>query len=144
MDGILQSKLGKDSTKPNVKDVYKHVSKVMAHIVKHCPHQGMEKIEEISWLNKGQAGIVKEEFLKMSVSNEYAKPSCATQKKNTEEFIKENKKHFVVAPKKQNEEGEELEEEALASIGSLPDLQVDAKIWQWAGINFGEYDIMLL
>jgi hypothetical protein len=102
---------------------------VMAHIVKHCPHQGMEKIEEVSWLNKGQPGIVKSDFLKMSVSNEYAKPSCETQKKNTQEFIMENKKHFVVPPKKKGEDGEEIEVEALPTLGSMPDLQSDAKIW---------------
>ena len=44
-----------------------------------------------------------------------------------------------------NEEGEEVEEGAGgAPIGNIHDLLADSKIWQFAGVGFGEYDTMLL
>ena len=36
------------------KDLYLHVSKVMSHVVKHCPHKAIDDIEEISYLLKHQ------------------------------------------------------------------------------------------
>jgi hypothetical protein len=38
--------------KGDTKDLYQHVTKVMSHITKHCPHQALDKIEEVSYLIK--------------------------------------------------------------------------------------------
>ena len=46
--------------------------------------------------------------------------------------------------KVKNEDGEEVAEEGGAPIGNLPDLQSDSKVWRWAGVGFGETDVMLL
>ena len=40
------------------KDLYAHVTKVMSHIVKHCPHKAMEDLEEISYLIKNEGKAV--------------------------------------------------------------------------------------
>ena len=37
---------------PAEKDLYKHLCSVMNHIVKHCPEEGLNKLEEISYLQK--------------------------------------------------------------------------------------------
>jgi hypothetical protein len=42
-----------------------------------------------------------------------------------------------------NEEGEEVEQDS-GVVGNLPDLMSDSKLWQWANISFGEYNVMLL
>jgi hypothetical protein len=47
----LKSRLEK-SKKPGDKDLYTHVSKVMAHLMKHCPEDAMNKLEEVSYLMK--------------------------------------------------------------------------------------------
>ena len=31
-----------------------------------------------------------------------------------------------------------------AAVGNLPDLLADSKVWQYAGVGFGEYDTMLM
>ena len=43
-----------------------------------------------------------------------------------------------------NGEEEDAKQEELNPIGNLPDLRSQAKIFEWAGISFGEYDSMLL
>ena len=43
-----------------------------------------------------------------------------------------------------NDDGEEVEAGGAAPIGNIPDLLADSKVWQWAGVGFGEYDTMLL
>lgn len=35
-------------------------------------------------------------------------------------------------------------EEPLPPIGNMPDIINEAKVWEWAGISFGEYELMLL
>lgn len=54
---------------------------------------------------------------------------------------------FPAAPiKKDLAEGEEppAEVEPMAPIGLMPDIIADSKVWQWAGVGFGEYELMLL
>ena len=44
---------------------------------------------------------------------------------------------------KLDEEGKEVEE-PLPPIGNMPDIIADSKVWEWAGVSFGEYELMLL
>lgn len=32
----------------------------------------------------------------------------------------------------------------MAPVGNVHDLFADSKVWQWAGVNFGDYDTLLL
>ena len=58
-------------------DLYSHLVEVMNHIVMHCPEQGLDKFEEISYLLKHQRdGKIANlgEFLKVSEERPYSKP----------------------------------------------------------------------
>ena len=82
----LKARLDK-SKKPGGKDLYTHVSKVMAHLMKHCPEDAMNKLEEVSYLMKHKDTIKSDEFLKMKVTKDYAKPSDEATKLKTTETI---------------------------------------------------------
>jgi hypothetical protein len=43
-----------------------------------------------------------------------------------------------------NEEGQEVEPEADPPIANLPDTISDSKLWLFAGVDFGNYDTMVL
>jgi hypothetical protein len=45
-------------------NLYKHVGGVMNYIVSHVPHDGLNKLEEISYLTKNTDGIKIDDFLK--------------------------------------------------------------------------------
>jgi hypothetical protein len=47
----LKSRLEKNKAKDG-KDLYSHVAKVMSAIMKHCPHDSMNQLEEYSYLLK--------------------------------------------------------------------------------------------
>lgn len=82
------------------KDLYGHVRKVMSHIVKHCPHKGVEDLEEISYLlkNSGKgAKVKKEEFLKTSIVKAYAAPADESCAKATSEVIETTQPMFKVS-----------------------------------------------
>ena len=54
----------------------------MAHIVRHCPDDSMNKLEEVSYIMKDPS-IDKEQFLKTKIVKGYAQPSDETTKSNT-------------------------------------------------------------
>lgn len=60
---------------PAEKDLYKHLSSVMNHVVKHCPEDGLNKLEEISYLQKLNDKNLEAQYLKTSVKKGYAAPS---------------------------------------------------------------------
>lgn len=60
----------------------------------------------------------------------------------TEEVIDESKKYFTKNTTV-DDEGNEVAADG-GPIGNIPDLQAESKIWQWANIGFGEYDVMML
>ena len=93
---------------------------------------------------KNQGTIPTDQFLKMGSSKGYAQPAEEAQIKNTTNIIEVTKPFFKVTEKKYDEEGKEVEPEAAPPIGNMPDLTRDAKVWEWAGVNFGQYDMMLL
>lgn len=82
------------------------------------------------------------DFLKTSVPKDYAKPSDEATIAATKDLIQKSKALFP--PVKPAGEGEEGGEEGVAAIGNVPDIHEEAKHWQWAGISFGEYDMLLL
>ena len=50
----------------DTKNLYSHMSKVIDHIVEHCPLEALNKLEEISYLIKNEDKIKMEEFLKVN------------------------------------------------------------------------------
>ena len=73
----------------------------------------------------------------------YARPSDEATKVATADGIEIGQSHFEVK-KTVNEDGEEVEEGGSGPVGHISDLLADSKVWQWAGVSFGEYDTMLL
>ena len=82
------------------KDLYAHVTKVMSHIVKHCPHKAMEDLEEISYLikNEGKGKCLnKDEYLLTNISKGYAAPADATFAEGTNKVIDATQPMFKVS-----------------------------------------------
>lgn len=48
------------------------------------------------------------------------------------------------AEKVEGEEGDVPPPEQAGPVGQVPDMLAESKVWQWAGVGFGEYDTMLL
>ena len=140
--GTLKEHLSGSKTAQG-EDLYQHVSNIMGHIVVHCPEDALNKIEEISYLLKNKSTLDIEQWLKVNEIHNYAKPSDECTKAATQEPIKNGMAHFQVE-KTTNEDGEEVEAGGAGPIGNIPDLLADSKVWQWAGVGFGEYDTMLL
>lgn len=55
--------------------LYKHLSKLMCHIVQNCPNDALNKLEEISYLVKLGDEAKLDCFLKRSQVNLYSQPS---------------------------------------------------------------------
>ena len=53
------------------------------------------------------------------------------------DYIAKLEEHFP-RPKVGDEEGEEPAE--AGPVGNVPDLMADAKVFEWAGVGFGEYE----
>lgn len=77
-------------------DLYSHLVDVMNHIVMHCPEQGLDKFEEISYLLKQQReGKINSlgEFLKVTEEQPYSRP---TKDEASVKYIQKAKKFFDV------------------------------------------------
>lgn len=79
------------------KDLYQHVSKVMSHVVKHCPQDALNKLEEVSYLIKNKDNINMSKFLKTEVAKDYAKPADESTRQATQDFISKSKAFFSVS-----------------------------------------------
>jgi len=80
-------------------DLYQHLVDVMNHIVTHCPDNGIDKFEEISYLLKLQRdGKIKSlsDFLLVSEERGYSTPGKAIHG-DTEKYLAKAKKMFDVS-----------------------------------------------
>jgi hypothetical protein len=80
-------------------DLYQHLVDVMNHIVTHCPDNGIDKFEEISYLLKLQRdGKIKSlsDFLLISENRAYSIPGKALHG-DTEKYLAKAKKMFDVS-----------------------------------------------
>ena len=93
----------------------------------HYPGQAYEKFEEASYLLKNKADIAK--FLKTQDVRDYSQVAA-----NQTEYIEMMQKRF--AGPQSEEEGGEVPE--VAAVGFVQDLRCDSRVFQWAGIGFGE------
>ena len=78
-------------------DLYTHLVEVMNHIVMHCPEQGLDKFEEISYLLKQQKdGKIASlgEFLKVSEERAYSRPG---KDESSVKYLNKAKKFFEVS-----------------------------------------------
>jgi hypothetical protein len=80
-----------------VRNLYSHLSKVMDHIIDHCPHEALNKLEEISFLIKYEDELAIEEFLKLNQVNMYATPGEPCIAKATSNYIERAQKIFNVS-----------------------------------------------
>lgn len=76
-------------------DLYQHLVDVVNHIVLHCPDEGLDKFEEISYLIKNKESIDMNEFLKITGDNNYSKPDV-DMRELTIKYIQKAKKIFEV------------------------------------------------
>ena len=116
---------------PEEKDLYKHLSKVMTHIVKHCPEEGLNKLEEISHLTKQNDGAKIEKYLKTAVNKSYAVPSDEKTAAMTS-AVKEKTGPLMVSDTQiltSLKEEKVAGEDGIAAIGNLPDIAVQSRVW---------------
>jgi len=78
-------------------NLYKHVGEVMNYIVSHVPQDGLNKLEEISFLTKNKDVIKTDDFLKSEESRCYAKPADKETKDATAYGIEESSDFFKVS-----------------------------------------------
>ena len=106
-----------------------HIQKVFNFLIQHYPHQALEKLEEASYLLKTDKDISC--FMKVADERNYSNLS-----KDLEAYTLQMQKAFALP--QPEEEGGEIPE--VAPVGFVSDLLADSKIWQWAGIGFGEQE----
>lgn len=108
-------------------NLYKHVGEVMNYIVSHVPQDGLNKLEEISFLTKNKDVIKTDDFLKSEESRCYAKPADKETKDATAYGIEESSDFFKIQMTK-DEDGNEVPADN-GTIGFMPDLLADQKMW---------------
>lgn len=126
-------KLLKNMKSNKGEDLYTHLIDVFGILMRHYPEDALDKIEEVSFLCKKKDSIKAEEFLKLSEEIRHRGASEAVA-----EFVQKAGKLFE---KPQLEEGEEAPEKAV--IGNVPDLLSMGKLFEWAGVTFGDNNFLL-
>ena len=86
----------KNSKSKEGPDLYEHLVEVVDHIVLHCPDEGLDKIEEISFLLKNQDKISMEDYLRVDGNNHYSKPNSEIREL-TMKYLSKAKKVFEVS-----------------------------------------------
>ena len=81
----------------------------------------------------GDHKLKAEDFLVLEESRNYKDYTDAL-----ESYIKKIETHFPQKPKVDDEGNEEAVE--VGPVGHVPDLLADAKVIEWAGLGFGEYE----
>ena len=100
----------------------------------HYPSEGLDKIEEVSYLCKNNQSIKMEDFLKLKEEIRF--------KSSSESLHRFAEKAGALFSKPKTEEDEELPEKA--PVGHVPDLIRIGRLFEWAGINFGEKEYFLI
>lgn len=92
----LKSRLEKQKNKDG-KDLYSHVAKVMSAIMKHCPYDSMNQLEEYSYLLKLDDAEFMNQFVKTKIYKDYAMPADDATKEVTGFSIAKSKPFFKVS-----------------------------------------------
>lgn len=127
-------KLLKDMKSTSGNDLYTHLVEVFGHLMRHYPQEALDKFEEVSYLCKHKDSINMKEFLK--VAEETKHKGCTDALKNyTEKAIK-----LFEKPKLEDDE----EPPEKAPVGNVPNLAKLGRMFEWAGVSFGEKEYFLL
>ena len=114
---------------PSGESLYEHIKRVFEHLILHNPDRALERFEEISYMIKKKMDVG--EFLKMEDVRDY-KPVAAQAAAYTGRM----QPHF--AQGEPDDDGNIPQPEPLAT--QVQDLMQAAKVFQWAGISFGEQE----
>ena len=107
--------------------LYEHLQKVFEQLILHNPSCALERFEEVSCLIKRGQDPCK--FLKFEDVRQYAAVA-----KDQEDYIRMMAQHFVQP--EPDEDGNVQQPDPLAT--QVQDLLSESRIYQWAGIGFGE------
>ena len=126
--GSLRDQLkAKVSLDDNKKNLFEHLTKVMDHIVYHCPQDALNKLEEISYLLKEGNTSKLEHFLLTNKVETYCKPSDSGTKEATKSYVYRSKQMFKVNMVADDDGN--MAPEVPAPVGNIPDLLADSKTW---------------
>lgn len=106
-----------------------HLQKLFNFLILHYPGQALNKFEEASYLIKHKMDV--NQFLKIKDDRDYHQLV-----KDLDSYTGQMQKVFQ-GP--QPEEGSD-EPPEVAPVGFVADLMASSKVWQWAGIGFGEQE----
>ena len=130
----------KNIKSPQGKDLYSHLQEVFKTLILHYPDNALEKIEEVSYLVKNADKHQLSDFLRVADTRNYS-DVCAQMK----DYIEHMRNAF--GAKKaggDDEDGEGEGEGAPEAVCNVPDLLEESKVWQWAGIGFGQQELYRL
>lgn len=125
----LRKVLKASANKAGEGNLEEHLQKLFNFLILHYPGQALDKFEEASHLIKHGKDI--SQFMKVRDDRDYS-----ALVKDLESYTAQMQKAF--AGPQPEEEGGDVPE--VASVGYVADLLAHSKIWQWAGIGFGEQE----
>lgn len=121
----------KNSQTPDGSDLYNLMQEIFNKLIEHYPDQALDKLEEVSYLLRNRKNVNFEDFLNTCVNKNYTKLT-----NDLAEYHEQLKPYFK-APEPEEEGGDVPE---IAPVGFVQDLMVDARVFAWAGIGFGEME----
>lgn len=127
-------KLLKDMKGQKGDDLYTHLAMVFGHLMRHYPDEPLDKLEEVSYIVKNRENIKAEEFLRLSEETRFKLVGQALK-----EYTEIAGKLFE-KPKLEDDE----EPPEKGPVGNVPDLLKEGRIFEWAGISFGEKEYFLM
>lgn len=116
-------------------DLYTHLLEVFNTLILHYPNDSLDKLEEVSWLTKHKSSHAPEQWLLLEEFWNFAK-TCS----NKADFVAQARKHFEL-PEPEEEGGPPGE---LPTVAGVPDLLEQARVFEWAGISWGEAETFRL
>lgn len=127
-------KLLKDMKSTSGDDLYSHLVEVFGHLMRHYPEEALDKIEEVSFLCKNKQNYDIKQFLRLAEETRHLHGTQALR-----DYAAKAIKLFE---KPKLEEDEEPPEKA--PVGNVPDLLATGRMFEWAGVTFGEKEYFLL
>ena len=109
--------------------LFAHLQKVFEQLMLHSPDLALERFEEVSYMFKHNIDL--KEFLKLEEVRNYSALAASS-----EAYCEQMKPHF--AQPEPDEDGVIPAAEPLAT--QVQDLLSASRIFQWAGISFGEQE----
>lgn len=127
-DFLSGQRVKKDKNGPSLLE---HVKKVFKMLVKHYPGNALQKVEEVSYLLRNSEDHCIEDFLKIQDLHNYEEVA-----RSMAENIEKVQSMFKL-PEPEDDDGNVPE---IPAVGEVQDLMSDSKLFQWAGVGFGEYE----